>query len=123
MRQEDIPLPYLKLTDSQDFLGCKLYASHQATRSENGKILVKKIQDQINHWKSGKFLSFTSRPWSINSYCLSKIWYRSAVIDLKISDVEKITSAIKSWLYQDMLITVYCLLFYIARTLALFAWR
>ena len=103
LEQEDIPLPYLKLTDHLDYLGVKFYAKYATTRKENGEILKKKVKDQIGSWKAGKFLPLTSRPWSINSYCLSKLWYRTACLDLIISDSTAITSSIKGWLYQDLL--------------------
>ena len=104
LKQKDIPLPYLQLTDSLDYLGCKLFASYQTTRNENGKLLMKKINDLICSWKSGKFLPLTSRPWSLNAYCLSKIWYRVACIELKAGDYDKIISSLKSWLYQDSIL-------------------
>ena len=103
LQQEDIPLPYLKLTDHLDYLGCRLYANYSATRRENGEILKNKVKDQISGWKSGKFLPLTSRPWSLNSYCLPKLWYRTACLDMRIGDSTAITSHIKTWLYQDML--------------------
>ena len=104
LEQEDIPLPYLKLTDHLDFLGCKLFANYNATRRENGEILKKKVKDKINKWKSGKFMPLTLRPWSLNTYCLSKLWYRTACVDLRVGDSNTITSSIKGWLYQDLLI-------------------
>ena len=27
-----------------------------------------------NSWKSGKFMNVTSRPWSLNTYALTKVW-------------------------------------------------
>ena len=54
-------------------------------------------------WKSGKFLPLTSRPWSLNTYCLPKLWYRTGCLDLRVGDSSAITSSVKSWLYQDML--------------------
>ena len=103
LQQEDIPLPYLKLTDHLDFLGCKLYANYSATRRENGEILKKRVKDQIGFWKTGKFLPLTSRPWSINTYCLPKLWYRTRCIDMRVGDSSAITSSIKGWMFQDML--------------------
>jgi hypothetical protein len=32
VEQEDIPLPYLKITDHLDYLGCKLFSDYSATR-------------------------------------------------------------------------------------------
>ena len=103
LQQEDIPLPYLKVTDHLDFLGCKLYANYCATRRENGEILKKKVKDLIGCWKSGKFLQLTSRPWSLNTFCLPKLWYRTGCIDLRVGDSATITTTIKGWLFQDML--------------------
>ena len=104
LQQEDIPLPYLKLTDHLDYLGCKLFANYTRTRKENGSEIRKKIGRQVNGWKSGKFMPLTSRPWSLNVYCLSKIWYRTACLDMLLGDSSAITSSIKSWLYQDLLL-------------------
>ena len=93
LQQEDIPLPYLKLTDHLDYLGCILYANYCATRRENGEILKKKVKDLIGSWKSGKFLPLTSRPWSLNTYCLTKLWYRTGCLDMRIGDSSGITSS------------------------------
>ena len=104
LEQEDIPLPYLKLTDHLDYLGVRLFANYSATRRENGEILKKKVKDRVGSWKAGKFMALTSRPWSINSYCLPKLWYRTGCLDLRVGDSAAITSSVKSWLFQDMLL-------------------
>ena len=57
----------------------------------------------INSWKSGKFMPLVCRPFSLNSYVLSKAWFRSQSVDLRAGDITAYTSACKSWLYQDML--------------------
>ena len=44
------------------------------------------------------------RPWSLNTFCLSKIWYRTACVDLRVGDSTTITSSVKGWLYQDLLL-------------------
>ena len=80
LEQEDIPLPYLKITDHLDYLGCKLYANYSATRRENGEILKQRIREQLNSWKAGKFMPMTLRPWSLNTYCLPKLWYWSIFV-------------------------------------------
>ena len=43
------------------------------------------------------------RPFSLNSYCLSKAWFRTHSVDLRAGDISAYSSACKSWLYQDML--------------------
>ena len=65
--------------------------------------MVEKIKTKIDSWKAGKFVHLTSRPWSINSYVLSKLWFRSACIDVRKGDCIKMTSAYKTWLYIDNL--------------------
>ena len=54
--QEDIPLPYLKLTENLDYLGVRLNANYSATRRENGEILKQNVKDQLLSWNSGIFL-------------------------------------------------------------------
>ena len=51
--------------------------------------------------KPGKFMPLTQRPWSINTFCLSKVWYKSNVLDLRVADISTINSKVKSWLYSD----------------------
>ena len=68
LEQEDIPLPYLKLTYHLDYLGVRLYSNYNATRRENREILKQRVKGRIGSWKSGKFLPLTSIPWSINTF-------------------------------------------------------
>ena len=51
LQQEDIPLPYLRLSPHLDFLGVSLFASHCKTRKANGDILTDRIKTQINSWR------------------------------------------------------------------------
>ena len=44
------------------------------------------------------------RGHSINTYCLSKLWFRCGSVDLKSGDINKMISSIKSWVYADHLI-------------------
>ena len=48
LQQEDIPLPYLKITDHLDYLGVKLYADYSTTRRVNGEPMQKIVKDQMN---------------------------------------------------------------------------
>ena len=48
-------------------------------------------------------MSLSSRPWSINSYALTKVWFRCHTVDLRVSDISSVTSKVKSWLFQDQL--------------------
>ena len=99
--QENIPLPFLSKSDFIDMLGVRLYSSYTKTRQVNGELMVKEVNNTIRKWKSGKFVPFTSRPISVNTYILSKLWYKTSAIDFRIGDEEKIVSSLKSWIYQD----------------------
>ena len=48
-------------------------------------------------------MPLTQRPFSINCYCLSKIWFRCASLPLRACDFSTITSSLKSWIYADQL--------------------
>ena len=49
-------------------------------------------------------MDLTCRPWSVNCYALYKVWFKChTVVDLRITDINSITSKIKSWLYQEQL--------------------
>ena len=47
-------------------------------------------------------MPLVSRPFSINTYCLSKVWFRTSSVDLRAGDITAITSKIKSYCYQDL---------------------
>ena len=104
LKQTDIPCEYMTLSDHLDMVGVTLMATWTKTRKENGDILQSKVRKTIMPWKSGKFLPLTQRSWSLNCYALSKVWFRSKCIDLRVTDLSSITSSCKSWLYQDLLI-------------------
>ena len=48
-------------------------------------------------------MPLTSRPHSTNTYCLSKLLFRLSSINLRVCDLAKINSNVKSWLYADQL--------------------
>ena len=103
LEQEDIPLRYLVLTSSLEMVGVELKASWAKSRKANGDILQSRVSTTINAWKSGKFMDITSRPWSANSFALSKVWFRCHTVDLRVLDITAITSKVKSWIFQDQL--------------------
>ena len=102
LKQADIPCDYMTLSDHLDMVGVTLMATWQQTRKINGDALQLKIKNTVGPWKAGKFMPITQRGWSLNSYALSKVWFRTKCIDLRVCDIKKITSTCKSWLYQDM---------------------
>ena len=94
---------YIALSDHLDMIGVRLLATATKTRKVNGDILVDKIRNTIGGWKWGKFMPLTMRPFSLNSYCLSKLWFRCGSINLRVRGVNVITSHVKSWLFSDQL--------------------
>ena len=101
--QEDIRLPHFQITNSLAFVGVQLQATWLQTRKENNDQLVSRVKEKLGSWKSGKFMPLVSRPFSVNSYGLSKIWFRAHSVDLRAGDISTITSLCKSYIYQDML--------------------
>ena len=102
LQQEDIRFPHFKITDSLAMVGVDLTASWQSTRKCNMDEVQARVQRCIGSWRSGKFMPLVSRPFSLNTYCSSKIWYRTASVDMRVGDVQAITSKLKSYCYQDL---------------------
>jgi len=104
LNKEDIPVNYIVLSDHLDMIGVELRATPTQTRKANGDILIDRTKKVIGSWKGGKFLPFSLRCLSVNTYCLSKVWFRCGSIDIRQGDHSSITSSIKSWVYADLLI-------------------
>ena len=102
LQREDIGFPYFKLTESLAMVGVDLTASWQSTRKMNMDELQSRVQKCIGSWKSGKFLPLVCRPFSLNTYCSSKIWFRTSSVDMRAGDILAITSRLKAYCYQDL---------------------
>ena len=48
-------------------------------------------------------MPLTQRSFSLNSFCLSKIWFRTASVNLREKDCQQINSQVKAWLFSDQL--------------------
>ena len=103
LNKEDLPVRYIALSDHLDMIGVELRATHTQTRKVNGDILQERVRNTIGPWRAGKFMPLTQRSHSVNTYCLSKVWFRAASIDLRVLDTTSITSAVKSWIFADQL--------------------
>ena len=104
LKQEDIPCPYMTISDHLDMVGVELRATWSQTRKANGDIVQSRVSSTCKQWKTGKFMHLCMRSWSVNQYCLSKVWFRTPSVDLRVMDVTSITSSVKSWLYADQLL-------------------
>ena len=103
LRQEQIGFPYLQLADSLSMVGVVLTPTWQSTRKINCDEVVTRVKKTINNWKAGKFMPLVSRPFSINTYALSKAYFCLGSVDLRNEDIKNITSVCKSYCYSDML--------------------
>ena len=103
LTQEDLPHQYVQLSDHLDFVGVELRATFQQTRKVNGEQLQERVKNTVGPWKAGRFMPLTLRPYSANTYALSKVWFKCSSVNLRNQDIDSITSQVKSWLYQDCL--------------------
>ena len=101
LTQEDIPQQYIVLSDHLDFVGVELRCTFTQTRKVNGDQLQSRVKNTVGPWKAGKFMPITTRPYSANTFALSKVWFKCSSINLRLCDITKINSQVKSWLYQD----------------------
>ena len=57
LTREDIPVPYIVLSEHLDMVGVKLMASYQKTRKVNCDELQLKVKNITGCWKGGKFMN------------------------------------------------------------------
>ena len=103
LTQEDLPVRYIALSEHLDMIGVELRATHTQTRKANGDLVQDRVKKIVGPWRGGKFMPLTMRSHSANTYCLSKVWFKSASVDLRSLDISKINTLVKSWLYADLL--------------------
>ena len=48
-------------------------------------------------------MPLSQRPYSVNTYALSKIWFRSSSVNLREGDFAAINASVKKWLYSDLI--------------------
>ena len=94
LTQEDLPYQYVRLSEHLDFLGVELRATFSSTRRANGEIIQNRVKNKIGSWKAGRFM-----PLSQRAFC-----FKCSTINLRVQDSTCITSQVKSWLYQDLLL-------------------
>ena len=73
--QTDIPCDFLTLCDHLDMVGVELRASYSKTRKVNGDQIQERVNNVVGPWRGGNFIPLTQRPFSINTYALSKAWF------------------------------------------------
>ena len=91
------------ISEHLDMVGVKLLATFTKTRKTNCDTLQDTVSNTVGPWKGGKFMPLTQRSFSLNSYCLSKIWFRCGSVDLRTLDIKKISASVKSWLLADQI--------------------
>jgi hypothetical protein len=103
LQQEDTGLPYLRLSDSIRMVGVELTASWQHSRRINCDRLLKSVRNLVGCWRAGKFMPLLSRPFSVNVYLLSKVWFTAGSVNLRAEDIRIISTLCRSWVTQDLL--------------------
>ena len=80
LTMEDLPVKYIVISEHLDMVCVKLKASFLQTRKTN----CDDLQERVNN-------------------VISKLWFKCPSVNLRVCDYTKITSCIKSWLFQDQL--------------------
>ena len=101
--QADSPLNYMSIVSEINMLGVTLGRNSSKSRAANGEELVKRVQKKLSIYKSGRFSPLTCKPFTANTYLLSKITHRCGVISMRAADTRKIQSLIKTWITQELL--------------------
>ena len=103
LKQTDIPLNYIKISNHLDMLGFTLMSTFTKTRKTNGDVLQIKVKNTVGPWKGGRSLSLTERSPSLNTYCLPKVWFRCHMMELRNADINFVDKQASSWLYAGQL--------------------
>ena len=111
-KQNDSPLDYMGIVEELNFLGVLLARNSTKTRALNGEELTKKVRATIGGYKAGRHSPLICRPYTVNTYIMSKIVYRSAIINLRAQDINHIQSSIKQWVSQNLLLKPSAVLLY-----------
>ena len=90
--------------DELNFLGVMLARTSTKTRALNGDELTKKVRATISSYKAGRHSPLVCRPHTVNTYVMSKIAYRSAIVNFRMQDINHIQSTIKQWITQNLLL-------------------
>ena len=86
------PIEYSCCIYHLDFVGVELRDTFIQTRKANGDQLQSRIKNTVGPWKAGKFMPITLRPFSANTYALSKVWFKCSAINLRIQDINTINT-------------------------------
>ena len=68
-------------------VGLQLKATWTQTRKVNCDKVQQRVNTTISGWKAGKFMPLVLRPWSVNSYVLSKVWFKCGSVDMRMADI------------------------------------
>ena len=82
-------------------VGVELTACWMRTTQLNCDELIKRVQNTVGSWRSGKINPLVSRSCS---YCLSKIWFRTNSVDIRSKDVDFFHKKCCTYMFQDMLL-------------------
>ena len=101
LQQEDIPFPFIKLSDQLDFIGVTLAATFVQTRKVNCEIIKRRVYNTVNPWRGGKFMSVVERGHSVNMYSNLKLFFRCTTIPLRRETEASLHSTARVRLLQD----------------------
>ena len=100
LTQENVPLPFLLVTETLEILGVKIFESYSDTRRDFGSKMVEKIEAISNKWKGGRFYDFLLRPHVVNTYLFSNVWHKGSVIELLCEHSDKIQSLGNNYIFR-----------------------
>ena len=103
LHQDNIPVPYIKISDHLDMLGFVLMATFTKTRQANGDIVQGKVRNVIGPWCGGKFMPLNERSSSLNTYAFPKIWYKAHMMEYRVKDLNYFDKQGNKWLFADLL--------------------
>ena len=101
LSQNNVPLPFLLVSDHIEILGVKIFESWSNTRRSAGDDLKRRIKNIRDTWRRGRFYDLLLRPHVVNTYLFSNIWHKASSINLLCADMDKIQSEGNDYVFAD----------------------
>ena len=90
--QQQSPLDYLRVVEEINFLGVILGKTSSKSRALNGDFLTSKVKTKIASYKAGRHIPLVCRPFTVNTYILSKLTYKASIFNRRVRDVNTLVA-------------------------------
>jgi hypothetical protein len=104
LTQADMPHPFIRLSNSLDFLGVVLKGKTKLTMRENNKNMVDKVAKRVRPWRGGRHMTISYRGLTVNIYAYSTVAHMWCSMPVTMTSQKEMSKEVRKWLLQDSFI-------------------